>query len=148
MMSGCSNAVLLTDLVLFCCFVMSDWLEAVWVSDEEQRLSEWASGWPALENRFTHMCIHTHIHKRTVKIQMSPTATQNLSCPFSLYLSFPLSAFYLTLSVLFPIALLLAMCKFIHCENGRLHRATQFHLVLCSVSRLSLSAPCSRPHFK
>lgn len=58
-MSGRSNAALLPDFVLFC-FVMSDWLEAVCVSDEEQRLNEWASGWPGLENRITHTYAPTH----------------------------------------------------------------------------------------
>lgn len=64
-LSGRSYAALLSDLVSFCCFVMSCWLEAVWLSDEEQRLNERASGWPGLENRISHTRTHTRMHPHT-----------------------------------------------------------------------------------
>ena len=99
-MSGRSNAVLLADLVLFCCFVMSDWLEAVWVSDEQQRLNEWASGWPGSENRISH--VHTHVHphtqRRDTDVSYSKTKTQPSSHrPLSLHPP-TIPVFYLALS--------------------------------------------------
>lgn len=56
--SGCSDAALLTDLVLFCCFVMSERLEAVWVSDEEHCLNGLQGG-PTRKIR-SHRDTHTH----------------------------------------------------------------------------------------
>lgn len=77
-MSGCSNAVLLTDLVLFCCFLMSDWLEAVWVSDEERCLYERLQGGQGWKME-AHADTYASIHKD--KIQMFHTWTQKLSGP-------------------------------------------------------------------
>lgn len=77
-MSGCSNAVLLTDLVLFCCFLMSNWLEAVWMSDEEHCLNErllGGQGWKIEPHTRTYASTHKE------KIQMFHTRTQKLSSP-------------------------------------------------------------------
>lgn len=96
-MSGRRDALLLADLVYCFCFAMSDWLGAVWVSDEEPCLNEWASGWLRLENRISHTHNRTHARARIhtpwqdTDVSYFNTKTPSSHCPPSLaFISLPL----------------------------------------------------------
>lgn len=134
-------------LIWFCSVVLS-WATVCRLFGWAMRSSVWMNGLQGGQAWEMHIHMHPHTapryrclirqHKNSaVLAQYTPPP---LHSPTPCLLSYSLSASFL-------ITLLLAVCKFIHCENGRQLHTAQFHLVLYSVS-LQTSGMLLSPTFQ
>lgn len=136
-------------LIWFCSVVLS-WATGWRLFGWAMRSSVWVNelrggqGWKIESHTHTHAYMHPHTTPgyRCLILQHRNSAVLTQSTP-----PHPLSFISLSSpSTLRLVALLLAVCKFIHCENGRQLRTAQFHLVFYSVIH-RLPACCSHSHF-
>lgn len=136
------GAVMQCCLLIWFCSVVLSWATGWRLFGWAMRSSVWLNGLQGGQGWKIESHTHIRIHTQSQDTDVSNTKTQPSSHS-------PLSLSFISLSpsVSFLIALLPAVCKFIHCENGRRLCAAQFHLVFYSVSH-RVPACFSHPHFR